>query len=134
MVENIATRVQERLTELHDPANPVRCCASWLMKALTVITQAPKKKSQVLIVGRDFDVITPLLHELTYQAAAYDLLQIFNDQYTFSFENGQSCHSVRVSVLIRTAMGKMVEKTATLNEQDELWVSYRHKHIASVMV
>ena len=31
-------------------------------------------------------------------------------------------------------MGKMVEKTATLNEQDELWVSYRHKHIANVMV
>ena len=42
-------------------------------------------------MGRDFDVITPLLHEITYQAAAYDLLQIFNDQYTFSFENGPCC-------------------------------------------
>jgi len=83
-------------------------------------------RSTFLLLSRADDSLSPLLHEFTYQAMVYDLLDVEKEKITYKSQTtGTSADN-------GSAAGTM-DKDALLNDDDELWVELRGKHIADVV-
>jgi len=66
-------------------------------------------------LDRTIDPVAPVLHEFTYQAMIYDLIDIKKGcTYSYTYNNGN----------------KDVKKEVLLDEYDFLWPKLRHMHIA----
>jgi len=80
--------------------------------------QTGRPQGTFLILDRTVDTIAPILHEFTYQAMTYDLLDIKGDVYQFEITQGS---------------GDKQKKEVLLSENDSIWNAYRHQHIADTI-
>lgn len=64
----------------------------------------------MIILDRGFDLIAPVIHDYFYESLVYE------------FSNIKAEGEVKINDA----------KTVFLNDQDELWVRFRNKHIAEV--
>ncbi|ODM98285.1 Syntaxin-binding protein 1 [Orchesella cincta] len=77
--------------------------------------EGPEKlRSQLIILDRGFDCVSPVVHELTFQAMIHDLLPVKDNIYTIQSQNGRT-------------------KEILLDDNDESWKSLKNTHIAEVM-
>lgn len=73
----------------------------------------------LLILDRSIDMISPFLHDLGLQSMLYDMLGHKITNNIFEFET--------------TDNGKPVVKPCPIDEEDDIYVKFRHKHIMEVM-
>lgn len=76
-----------------------------------------RPRGVLFVVDRSIDLFAPTLHEFTYQAMAHDLLPI---------KDGEK---VTYVVKVATAGGAEEEKDMVIGDEDQVWVSNRHKHM-----
>ena len=83
-------------------------------------------RATLLLLDRRDDFLSPLMHEFTYEAMVNDLLPIDDDRITYNSINAGTAKE-----------GQSAEGTtkmdALLNDNDEVWVELRGKHIADVI-
>ena len=78
--------------------------------------EVPSKETcDLLIVDRSVDAVAPVIHEWTYEAMVYDLLEVKDGIYHYTAE---------------TNAGKQEKHVVLLDESDPVWVELRHRHIA----
>ncbi|ORX91203.1 Sec1-like protein [Basidiobolus meristosporus CBS 931.73] len=69
-------------------------------------------RATLLVLDRTVDLRAPLLHEVTYQAIVHDLMCLPEEAtYTYKYIDAQ---------------GAEIDKEGALNEDDPIWVEYRH--------
>lgn len=83
-------------------------------------------RATLLLLSRADDCLAPLLHEFTYQAMVYDLLDVDKEKITYSAQTAGSKDEDGNEI-------DVMDKDALLNDDDELWVELRGKHIADVI-
>eukprot|EP00007_Cunea_sp_BSH-02190019_P003487 CAMPEP_0174230262 /NCGR_PEP_ID=MMETSP0417-20130205/1056_1 /TAXON_ID=242541 /ORGANISM="Mayorella sp, Strain BSH-02190019" /LENGTH=634 /DNA_ID=CAMNT_0015307913 /DNA_START=89 /DNA_END=1993 /DNA_ORIENTATION=- len=106
----------------YDAASPhAKGVANMLQKTVadvqSLASDAGDQRPLFLIVDRSLDAVSPLLHEVTYQAMAMDLLKVDHkttDQFQYEYTDNS---------------GDVSTRTAILLEDDVLWNDLRHMHV-----
>ena len=83
------------------------------------------ERSTLLLLDRRDDCLSPLIHEFTYEAMVNDLLPIDDDRITYE--------SVNAGTAKEGSQEDTTKMDALLNDNDEVWVELRGKHIADVI-
>jgi len=117
LCESLANLFQQKMNEF------VGANSSWWYNGDG--THPNSERATILILDRKDDCLSPLIHEFTYEAMVNDLLPVDDDRITYD------------SVNAGTAKDGSAESTtkmdALLNDNDEVWVELRGKHIADVI-
>lgn len=71
----------------------------------------------LLVTDRSMDLMSPLVHEFTYQAMAHDLLPIQDAEKTF------------FHMTVNEGSPEAEEKDMELTDKDKVWVDNRHRHM-----
>ncbi|KAL5339021.1 Sec1-like protein [Aspergillus crustosus] len=82
---------------------------------------SPRPRGVLLIVDRSMDLFAPLIHEFTYQSMAHDLLPI------------KEGDKVMYKTIINQGALNEDVKEMEINDQDKVWVEYRHMHMKDVL-
>ncbi|ERF71473.1 hypothetical protein EPUS_00462 [Endocarpon pusillum Z07020] len=84
-------------------------------------TSTPKPRAILLITDRTMDLLSPLVHEFTYQAMALDLLDI---------KDGD-----KLTYLNTVNQGRPNEETkeVEIGEADKIWTANRHMHMKDLL-
>jgi syntaxin-binding protein 1 len=91
---------------------------SWWYHGGPMKNQAAKRdRATLLLLDRADDVLTPLMHDFTYQPMVHDLLPMDGDLITYQADSDDGPK----------------KKDVLLDEKDSVWVELRGKHIASVI-
>ena len=77
-----------------------------------------RPRGVLFITDRTMDLVSPFLHEFTYQAMVYDLVPIQDNTYKHTYKNAE---------------GITEELIAELNDSDEIWTRIRHMHVAEAI-
>jgi syntaxin-binding protein 1 len=114
------------------------------------LVQVPKEnQATLLILDRSHDLIAPLLHEFTFQAMAYDLLEVEEKTWTDAApaeedseegaqeaqlaEGEPECYIFNNHFVYQADLGKKkVKKEVLLGDHDEVWKELRHQPIPDV--
>lgn len=80
-----------------------------------------RPRAVLFITDRSMDLMSPLVHEFTYQAMAMDLLPI-RDEGKLTYTN-----------VIRRGQRDQEEKDVELGEKDKIWVANRHMHMKDLL-
>lgn len=82
---------------------------------------SPRPRGVLLVVDRSMDLISPLLHEFTYQSMVHDLLPVKDgDKVTYK-------------TVLNEGGPKEEVKEMDITDQDKVWVEYRHLHMKDVL-
>lgn len=86
-------------------------------------SQSNRPRAVLMITDRSMDLMSPFVHELTYQAMAMDLLPIRDDEDNITYRN-----------IIRRGQPDQEEKDVEISEKDNLWVTHRHMHMKDLLI
>jgi len=153
---DVCTCLQATAPKLRHAASPLcECVADQLQKELSAQRRPLAKSSKandvpltVLIVDRSVDMVAALVHEWTYEALAYDLLDgtmldidhhIVATQVPSKEKDGTPIGKTEGHGLLHKVKERMHgqeaqepgngRKQALLSEADQIWQKYRHEHI-----
>lgn len=135
MAKIISSELERRLKEYY-----VIESKSWYHGDGKANRQGPEAQATLLLLDRTIDPTAPLLHEFTYQAFIHDLFEMESDVLSYDDETGLPPEKTDDGNEDDEDGEKQKEqeeedhsKKAVLNDNDPLWVQFRHLQINEVL-